>query len=377
MLLLAGCVRGGSAPKGSPASGDVGMAPTATVQSAPLPRAAKVGAPASGAYLGAYDPPAPFSISAIRGFETAVGKPVSIVMWYQPWQQGNRNLLDSAALVAVWQAGKVPMITWEPWDPGTNAKLLKQPANQPNYRLSNIIAGRYDDYIRSWAVQIRDLGGPVMLRPMHEMDGNWYPWSGTANGNKPAEYVRAWRHIHDIFDAAGATNVTWVWSINHNSVPNTPANSFSAYYPGDQYVDWTAVSGFNFGTSSPYSQWRSFDFWYGEPLGYLDTIDKPICLAEIGCVEQGGDKAAWLTDAFKRIGADKKIKAVVYYNAAEYYPSMVQDFRITTSTRSQLAFRAAVAPGYFRSGAPPELSGWSGNLTSSEWQRLIAIQPVY
>ena len=45
------------------------------------------------------------------------------------------------------------------------------------------------------------------------MNGNWYPWGVGVNGNKPGEYVEAWRHVHDIFVQEGATSdVKWVWS---------------------------------------------------------------------------------------------------------------------------------------------------------------------
>ena len=84
-------------------------------------------------------------------------------------------------------------------------------AVQPRYRLRNIIAGRFDPYIRP-GQDARRLRRPVRLRFAQEMNGNWYPWSEHANGNRPHEFVRAWRHIHDIFRAAGATNVEWVWS---------------------------------------------------------------------------------------------------------------------------------------------------------------------
>ena len=46
------------------------------------------------------------------------------------------------------------------------------------------------------------------------MNGNWFAWMEGVNGNQPGEYVAAWRHVHDIFTAVGATNVSWVWCPN-------------------------------------------------------------------------------------------------------------------------------------------------------------------
>ena len=74
-----------------------------------------------------------------------------------------------------------------------------------------MIAGRYDEYIREFAEEARAWGHPFFLRFNWEMNGDWFPWSEGVNGNPSGEYVAAWRHVHDIFAAVGATNVTWVW----------------------------------------------------------------------------------------------------------------------------------------------------------------------
>ena len=264
-------------------------------------RPGAVAPPATGAYVGVFRPPAPFNRKAMASYSSISSKRPAIIMWYQQWAYDEPHEFDPAAVVSLYDRGIVPMITWEPWDPGKNANFALNGQDQKTYQLANIVGGKFDPYIQQFARDVKSVRGPVMIRPMHEMNGNWYPWCGTVNGNTPAEYIAAWRHIHDIFVQEGATNVTWVWSINHESIPNTPANAFSAYYPGDAYVDWTSVSGFNWGTTTPVEQWRTFDFWYRTPLTYLGTLGKPIIISEFASVEQGGDKAAWITDAYTRI----------------------------------------------------------------------------
>jgi mannan endo-1,4-beta-mannosidase len=373
---VAGCsyTRGSVPVNAPPSQGGTGVATPPEIPTLPL--AGKVEPLGMGAYLGVYVPPAPFDPSAIDAFEKTAGKGAAIVMWYQPWATANRSSFDTATVVAVMRRGKVPMITWEPWDPGTDANKVTQPGTQPAYRLARINAGEFDGYIRGWARAIRGLGGPVMLRPMHEMNGDWYPWSGTTNGNSPAQYVAAWRRLHDIFEAEGATNVTWVWSINHVSVPSGPGNSYAAYYPGDAYVDWTAVSGFNWGKSSPYSSWGAFSHWYTAPLAYLRTLRKPICIAEFGTVEQGGDKAAWLRDAYARVAADPAIDAIVYFDSVEH-DSGTQDWRVDSSARSAAAFRAAIAPAYFVSAPPAVLPKWVDSLDARQQRYLTSFDPLY
>ncbi len=53
---------------------------------------------------------------------------------------------------------------------------------------------------------------PVILSFGHEMNGYWYSWG--YRHTSPAMFVAAWRHIVTLFRAAGARNVTWLWTVN-------------------------------------------------------------------------------------------------------------------------------------------------------------------
>jgi len=341
-----------------------------------LPLARKVAAPAQGAYVGGYVPPAPFQLERVDQFERETGKSNAIVMWFQPWEGDNRSQIDTGAIVAIMRRGKVPMITWEPWDPGSNARTVLAPSEQTEYRLSSINAGVYDPYITKWARSLRDLGGPIMLRPMHEMNGNWYPWAGTENGNTPAEFVTAWRHVHDIFRQEGAANVTWVWSVNGESIPRSTENSAAAYYPGDGYVDWTGISGFNRGASRADPGWRTFDDVYAAPITYLRGLGKPICIAEMATLGKPTDREGWITDAYRRIQESPEVKAVLYFDSEERTDEP-QDWRVETSREALAAYSQAIAPGYFETGPPPELQEWADSLSVTRWRYLTAFDPLY
>ena len=115
------------------------------------------------------------------------------------------------------------------------------------FPVARIVAGDFDGYIRSWAKAAADWGKPLMLRFAQEMNGNWYPWGAGVNGNAPGEYAKAYRHVHKIFTSVGATNVIWIWSPN---VLYPGGASLSSVYPGNAYVNWIGVDGYNFGTSA-------------------------------------------------------------------------------------------------------------------------------
>ena len=330
----------------------------AAEQATPAPLASKVRPPSKGAYLGIFHPPAPFKVSAVSTYTKLARKAPSIVMWFQSWS-GSQKAFDKVKAVSLWERNIVPLISWEPWAPGTSPRNLAHPAIASAWRLKKITAGKYDGYITSYARAVKAAGGPVMISPFHEMNGRWYPWGGTVNGNKPADLIRAWRHVHHIFHKVGASNVTWVWSLNNQSIPTTWRNRWAAYYPGDAYVDWVGMSGYNWGRASSFSRWHSFEHIDHAVLSYLKSKHKPVIITEIASVEQGGNKASWLSAMFRRIRAGHpEVKAVIYYDAKQHQGGHTQDWRINSTKKSLAAYRAAIGSSYWVGVGPTALSDW-------------------
>jgi beta-mannanase len=271
----------------------------------------------------------PADLESVSAAEHSIRKHVSVVMWYADWAHNKPSLRQ---LEAVARRGSIPEVTWEPWN------AVKPAHVQPRYRLRNIIDGRFDAYIRSWARTVAAFGRPVRLRFAHEMNGNWYPWSEHINGNHAHEFVLAWRHVHDMFEAAGAHNVQWVWSPAAISIPDEQ-------YPGDAYVDMVSLSVFNGGIQLRYRRWRPLAALVGRSLARLHTLAprKPIELSEVGCAEQGGSKAAWISRMFTTLRRNPAIRSVIWFNLAKG-----SDWRIESSRRSAAAYAAGVADDRYR-----------------------------
>jgi hypothetical protein len=237
--------------------------------------------------------------------------------------------LDVAGLQAVRARGALPVLTWEPWRAGYGV-------SQPAYSLDRIAAGDHDAYLTRWGQGLATYGAPVQLRFAHEMNGNWYPWSEGVNGNATGDYVAAWRHVHGVVTAAGATNVQWVWAPN---VPYSGSTPLPGLYPGDAYVDVVALDGYNFGTSQTWSTWLSPEALFGPGLQQLRTIapGKEVLVAETGSSELGGDKAAWIGELVRYLDAQPDVSAFVWFHFDKE-----TDWRINSSPASADAFRAAL-----------------------------------
>ena len=211
---------------------------------------------------------------------------------------------------------------------------------------SAVTDGSFDALIEARADDVKAFAKPVYLRFGAEMNGNWYAWSGPQNDNDPSSFVAAWRHIHDIFSRVGADNVIWVWAPNADSKPGgvavTSWNNWRNYYPGDRYVDWVGIDGYNWGT--PGGDWQSFREIFS-PIYKDYSSRKPIMIAETSSVEEGGSKRVWIRYAKRWIKRHPSVKALCWFDTNLSATRI--DWRINSSGGAFRAFRRLARDPYF------------------------------
>jgi hypothetical protein len=93
--------------------------------------------------------------------------------------------------------------------------------------------GDYDPVVQQFSAWAKQSRRPIYLRIGYEFDG-------AHNQLEPAQYVRAYRRIVDAIRAEGADNVAFVW--HSYAAPPYKGYPLSAWYPGDDYVDWVGIS---------------------------------------------------------------------------------------------------------------------------------------
>jgi beta-mannanase len=254
------------------------------------------------------------------------GESPSSVLFYKDFLQAP----PISEMNAVQARGAVPLVTWEPWAWGGGV-------DQPAYSLDRIAAGDFDARIIQWGQALAAWGYPVQLRFAHEMNGNWYPWAEGVNGNEAGDYVQAWRHVHDVVAATGASNVSWVWSPN---VPYWGSTDLAGLFPGAAYVDVVALDGYNWGTSASWSGWVSPQDLFAPGIAELRSLAPglPILIAETASSEAGGSKAAWNTDLVSYLAAQPDVMGFVWFHIQKE-----ADWRINSSDASAAAFKSALA----------------------------------
>jgi membrane-bound metal-dependent hydrolase YbcI (DUF457 family) len=277
--------------------------------------------------LGVYVPGSQENPGRIDSFASEVGRSPLIIANYEDWTQ---PLIDRPWLEAIWARGGVPLVTWEPWswtDPGQR------------FPLRAIASGSYDSYIRRSAVAAAAWGHPILLRFAHEMNGTWYPWG---EGHPAGAYKRAWRHVVKVFRASGADNVRWVWC---PYVSNEGHLSFERYFPGDRWVDWVGLDGFNWGADRT---WQSFGAIFANSYRALSRMSsRPIMIPETGSTEEGGNKARWISMALDReLPRFPRIQALVWFSDRFH----TVEARVDSSASALAALRRGVSSPLFRVG---------------------------
>jgi mannan endo-1,4-beta-mannosidase len=296
---------------------------------------------------------APWDMNAVADFEARTQKSASMVQFFQPFAQCGSSCsfygFPTTPMDDIRAHGAIPVLSW-------SSQSIPSNLSQPDFQLGDVIEGRYDEFIRDFATEARDWGHPFFLRFNWEMNGTWFSWSEGVNGNASGQYVAAWRHVHDLFASVGATNVSWVWCPFVD--PGGSLQNLASLYPGDAYVDWTGLDGYNWGTnpSSPRG-WRSFDQLFEASYRQITESvapTKPMMIGEVGSSEHGGSKAEWIAETLADVPVSyPRVKALLWFD--KFDDGM--DWPIETSNDAAAAFADGVQPAAFQSASYGGLEG--------------------
>jgi mannan endo-1,4-beta-mannosidase len=291
-----------------------GSTPTVSTPPVAVPRFVYASLPSAGfRYLGVYEgsSTAPGQYAQVERFAQAVGRQPNIVMSYSSWGEPFSVSFAETAR----EHGATLLIDLDP----------------TNTSCASIAAGQQDAFLESYAQSVKVFGHPVIISFGHEMNGTWYPWGWTQT--QPAVFVRAWRHVVDVFRQAGADNVTWLWTINSVASYEGP---IADYWPGASYVTWVAFDAYY------YSPDDDFSGVFGPSITALRQLTtKPILIAEtaVGQLAGQASKIPGLFAGVRRAG----LLGFVWYDQAQSDGPFHQDWQLEGDSYAVAAFRAAAA----------------------------------
>lgn len=224
----------------------------------------------------------------VDAYETEAGKPVAWVYFSDNWYRDR----DFPAATAAWirDRGAVPYIRL------MIRSLPFRAHNRKPFRLKDILAGELDGDLRQWFRDARDFGTPLLLEYGTECNGQWFPWNARRNGRRRTtgfgdptlydgveRFAAVFRRLVNMSREEGADNITWVFHVNWSDHPAEPWNRLEDYYPGDDVVDWVAISAY--GPQTPMDSYLDLfrdeiDASYARLQQVAPT--KPVIIAEFG-----------------------------------------------------------------------------------------------
>lgn len=268
-------------------------------------------------------------------FEQNAGKKVSVCHYGQPppWTQ------------TIFYNGTADICT-------NRGALVAMDMSTGTVPLRDIAAGNYDSSIITWAKNVKAWGRPFFLRLDTEMNGTWEDYGPTKNGNTPTDFINMWKHFHDVVVGQGATNVTWFWVPNVGTTTAGSIYALNQFYPGDSYVDWTGLDGYN--NSGTY---QGFYTIYKSSYDMVLSLspNKPMGIGEVASHEYNGQKAGWITDMLNtQLPLNfPKIKMVLWFNWRNSDDNGVtwNDWPIESSTSATSAFKSGISSNYYAAGS--------------------------
>jgi glycosyl hydrolase family 26 len=261
-------------------------------------------------YLGVFAHGVPQSYQPIEDFTRSVAHSVNIALYYSGWGEDfARNYADQA-----WRHGAVPMVQIDVYGGA----------------FADIVAGKYDLRIRQFAAEVASFRHPVIIGFDPEMNGPWYSWGW--HHEPTSLWIAAYRHYVNTFRDVGATNVTWLWTINR---VGSDTGAIGKWWPGSKYVTWIGIDGYF------YSHKDSFRRVFGTTIAQVRAItNAPILLSETA-VGQLANQRKQIPELFAGVQSSG-VLGFVWFDRAQHSGRTHQDWRLEDSPKALTVFRQKV-----------------------------------
>ena len=277
---------------------------------AALPPVTKALAATPGYYLGVTESDELKNYDSVNEFARKIGRQPNLVLYYSAWG-------DPFATPLAYQARNHGATVFVQLDPP-----------QQTTAMAAVARGKYDHYLQSYAKTVRKFRYPVVIGFAPEMNGDWDAWGWKRT--KPATWIAAWRHVVTVFRQQGATNVTWIWTLNTGSNGTGPIQQ---WWPGASYVTWIGIDGYYFYSAS------TFTSTFGSTLKQIRALagTTPVLISETGIGQVAG-QARKMANLFDGIRASR-VLGLVWFDKDQNQGIYHQNWRLVPNSAGLAAFR--------------------------------------
>lgn len=322
--------------------------------------------PASGIYTGVYTVEDSTTwqarLEAIKNFENLIFQNdtarLSMDRQFYRWDNLVKNGVLNPYIKATSEAGRIPVIsilTLNQQPDVNGSREVKCPDNSGRRVWPCIASGQFDAKLRDIAIKLKNtsipsIGFSLVLEPENEIrchnrkqrDPSYQcvPVGNSFDMGSADDYKAAWRRLVQVFKAAGADNVDFIWILQATSFSDaTRQPGFVTpleMYPGNDVIDWVSADPYNTAFNG---NWKSLEE-IATPFVIWSTLhapSKPLMFAEFGAAEDPAaidekKRGRWFLEAGAWMMTQPRIKAALYFNRSEEFSSdeTFRDWRINT-----------------------------------------------
>ena len=281
----------------------------------------------------------PVRMSEVNAWFDGKHRTIPIQNYNMGWQSATTLGSHFQHIRQIWNNYSIPMVTWQPYpydtwiSPTPNDDIVentKQNASYHNYiyefteRLASFVNG--NDGVPDTEDDRR-----VYLRFAPEMNGDWYPWGprhvgdGQSINQTSASFVRLWNFVIGRVRGkiTSARQLQVVWGPNARDIENAPRAE--EYFPKAEFVDWVAITGYNWGSLFEVLSWMTPETIYDDMLRRVRAIAPRLSVmlytasTDLRSVIVLDKKKAWLKSVLE-YAHQHEVGAVIYRNSNEGTP---------------------------------------------------------
>ena len=222
----------------------------------------------------------------------------------------------------------------------------------------DILRGKYDNYFKKLAKEIKAYEKPVLFRLNNEMNSDWVSYCGQVTLMDPDIFSLTWERMAKILKDEGCNNILYIFNPTGKTYPFCNWGEDLCYLPSLKYVQILGLTYYEYNNytngENPQSFYELYNWLYEKNTPQFKNY--PAIISEFAC-GAGGEttgkayrnketQAIWVKEAFEQLNSDrtdemvKQIKGAVWFDANDYYNNQIKNLLVLDEFKTNSTIKA-------------------------------------
>ena len=223
----------------------------------------------------------------------------------------------------------------------------------------DILRGKYDNYFKDLASELKAYGKPVLFRLNNEMNSDWVSYCGEVTLLDPDIFQMTWERMARIFEEEGVDNVLYIFNPTARTYPYCSWGEDLCFLPSLKYVQILGLTYYeynNYENEDPRSFFEMYQWLYNKNAPQWNSF--PAIISEFGCGSGGNHpsgklyrnaltQAVWVEDMLVSLNYGREdypsmaqIKGAIWFNANDNYGDRVVNLLVLDKQNTKSTIQA-------------------------------------